>query len=120
MGTPLIITDLPVLDELGCTPENSIVLDFDMSNLDVKDIYNRAGTFKFSYKQKESKWLDLLEGESTYTYVEPETVRITAVRAYYDVQRGDKLIKAGTTYETTRERAEKIIGMGYAKYYEGD
>ena len=38
LGTPIIVTPLLMLDELGATSKNSIVLDFDMSNVDVHEM----------------------------------------------------------------------------------
>ena len=84
LGTPLIVTRLPVLDDLGANDTNAIILDFDMSNLDVDEIYEKAGTFKFEYKQKPNKWLELIKGKSTYTYIEPTTISIQATLDYTD------------------------------------
>ena len=40
MGKPLIITKLPVLEELGVNESNAKILEFDMSNLDIDDLWN--------------------------------------------------------------------------------
>jgi len=40
LGKPLIITKLPILDEFGINESNSKILEFDMSNLDIDDLWN--------------------------------------------------------------------------------
>lgn len=115
LGTPVIVTPLLMLDEMGATPENSIVLNFDMSNVDVQRIYEKAGTFHFDYKPKPDKWLDLLTGKSTYKYIEPEYTKIQAIARYRDTQL-NKVIDAGEVYKVTKERANIIVNSGMAIY----
>ncbi len=116
LGTPLVITKLPILNELGCTDKNSIVVDFDMSNLDVEEIYKKAGTFKFSYKPHENKWLDLLQGESTYEYKE---VPLKALIRYFDIEL-NREIMVGEIYTSPEYRAKLIVDAKFAEYFEGD
>ncbi|MDV3426947.1 MAG: glycosyltransferase [Bacillota bacterium] len=40
MGKPVIVTKLPVLEEFGVNKSNAKILDFDMSNLNVEDLWN--------------------------------------------------------------------------------
>lgn len=115
LGTPLIITRLPILGELGCNETNSIVLDFDMSNLDVKKIYEQAGNMKFTYKQKPDKWTELLPGKSDYTFTPPSKLEIVVLAPYFDVVL-NKWMKRGERYYTTPDRAEIIVSNGYARY----
>ena len=105
-----------MIDELGCTEENSFVIDFDLSNLDVKKIYEKAGKLTFKYEPKENKWLDILTGKSTYHYEAPNLVSIKVTKRYFDTVLDGRLMEVGTVYEVPEERAEKIINMGYAKY----
>ena len=37
---PMIITKLPILDEMGINESNAKILEFDMSNLDIEDLWN--------------------------------------------------------------------------------
>lgn len=112
LGTPLIITRLPITEELGCTENNSFIIDFNLSNLDVNKIYEKAGTFNFKYKQKETKWLDLLQGESNYEY---KLVPLEATVRYFDIEL-NREIKVGEIYEAPDYRAKLIVGANYAKY----
>jgi len=115
LGTPVIVTPLLMLDELGATPENSIVVNFDMSNVDVQSIYEKSGMFHFEYKPKPDKWLDLLTGKSTYKYVEPEYVKIRASMRYVDTVL-NRTVEAGEVYAVTKERANLIVNKGMASY----
>lgn len=105
LGTPIIVTPLLMLDEMGADSTNSIILDFDMSNVDVKEIYQKAGTFKFKYEPKTDGWLKLLEGKSNYEYTE---VTVRALCAYYDVCLSKK-IEPGQIYEVSKERAKTLV-----------
>lgn len=104
LGTPLIITPLLMLDELGVTQENSIVLDFDMQNVDVNSIYQKAGKFKFKYSKKPDGWLELLPDPSDYSYT---PVKVRVIRAFHDIQLGIK-VEAGEEYEVSEERARTL------------
>ena len=111
LGTPIIVTPLLMLDEIGANPKNSIVLDFDMSNVNVQEIYNKAGTFKFKYEKKPDGWLDLLQGTSDYEYV---TVKVKALRTYFDMYLNTK-IEAGTEYEVSSERAKILTDKKFVE-----
>lgn len=66
-GVPVIVTPFSVIDELEINNTNSIIVDFNMNNVDVLDIYNRAGTFDFEYKPKTGDWRKLMSpGKGTY------------------------------------------------------
>ena len=114
IGTPLIITRLPMLPDLGTNDENSIVLDFDMSNLNVQKIYERAGTFNFEYKPKPDGWLKLLKGKSTYVYSAPKLFKVKAIINFYDMEL-NRDITMGEVYEVPLERAEFLISKKAVK-----
>lgn len=40
MGKPLIVTKLSILEEFGINKSNAKILNFDMSNLDIEDLWN--------------------------------------------------------------------------------
>ena len=115
LGTPLLITKLPVLSELGANETNSIILDFDMSNLDVREIYNRAGKFKFKYEPKKSEWLSLLSGPSSYT--PPTTVTVQATLKYRDVVL-NRVVNQGELIEVDEDRAKTLVDNKVAIYME--
>ena len=66
LGTPVIVTDCPVFKEIGVKDGiNGWICDFDMSNIDVKKIYNTP--LKFSYEPPKDTWgEELVKGKPTY------------------------------------------------------
>lgn len=115
LGTPLIITKLPILSELGANETNSIALDFDMSNLDVREIYNRAGKFKFKYEPKKSEWLSLITGEASYT--PPATVKVQVTVRYKDMLL-NRIVSQGEVLEVDEDRAKLLVEANVAIYME--
>ena len=111
LGTPIIVTPLLMLDELGATSKNSIVLDFDMSNVDIQEIYKRAGTFKFKYEPKPDGWLKLMQGESTYEYT---AVTVRATQKYYDLVLS-KAVQVDDVFDVSSERAKILIDHGFVE-----
>jgi len=112
LGTPVITTRLGILNEINVNDTNAIILDFDLSNLNVYEIYDKLGTFNIDYKPKKTKWLNVLQGESDY--MPPKYVDILALQKYIDVEE-DREIKPGEIYDVREERADKIVGLGYAE-----
>lgn len=56
---PLIITKLPILEEFGINKNNSKILEFDMSNLDIDDLWNIP---KVNWHEPVSKeWEDIMK-----------------------------------------------------------
>jgi len=66
VGTPVIVSDLPVFKELGIKHGiNGWVFNADMSNIDVEEIYNKKLTFK--YEPPKDTWGDeLAKGKKEY------------------------------------------------------
>lgn len=58
LGIPLICTRLPILDEFGINKTNSKIIDFDMSNLDVEDLWNIP---RFKWQEPISKEWDFMK-----------------------------------------------------------
>lgn len=66
VGTPVIVSDLPVFKELGIkNGVNGWIFNSDMSNLDVEKIYNTKLTFK--YEPPKDTWgEELVKGKKEY------------------------------------------------------
>lgn len=111
LGTPVIVTPLLMLDELGADKTNSIVVDFDMANVDVEEIYKKAGTLKFKYEPKPDGWLKLIpeKGEYKYTLV---SVKVTA--DYFDTAL-NKRMSVGDIVEVSNERAKILADNNVAE-----
>lgn len=59
LGIPLIVTRLPILEEFGINESNAKILDFDMSNLDIDDLWNVPFV---NWKEPVSKeWEDIMK-----------------------------------------------------------
>ena len=98
LGKPLIITRLPILDEFGINDSNAKILEFDMSNLDIDDLWN-IPTVK-DWKEPISKeWEEIMKkrvfreryNEPKYTE-DPiaKTIEIKAVKKIKEVKNGTK------------------------------
>ena len=112
-GTPVICTKCPVFKEIGLKDrENCFLLDFDMNNIPIEDIYNTY--LDFTYEPKKDNWDKLLIPGKT-TYNPNKKVKIKIIKAYYDTElQEDK--KPQDIVETNMVRAELIVSMGYARY----
>ena len=67
VGTPVIITDVDAFKEIGVNKNNGFILNLDMTNVPIKEIYEKAGKFNFKYDPPKDNWNKLLiPGESNY------------------------------------------------------
>lgn len=106
VGTPVIVTDLPVFKELGLTKKNSIKLPLDMSNIPVNAI--RKPLKDFNYKPRADRWDKILApGPSTYADDKNEPVMLKCICPYYDMQLMQDM-NYGDEFETNRERADLL------------
>ena len=81
LGTPVIVTDMPVMKEIGVVDGlNGFILDFNLSNLNIDKIYK--GLPKFEYKPKEDNWGKFLEkGKSNYKEeIELKNYKVKVIR----------------------------------------
>lgn len=58
LGVPVIVTKLPILEEFNVNKSNAKILDFDMSNLDIDDLWNIP---KFKWSEPISKEWDFMK-----------------------------------------------------------
>jgi len=82
LGTPVIVTECPVFEELGVeNGKNGFIVDFDMKNVPIKEIYK--GLPKFEYKPKESNWDEfLVKGKSTYKEEQEKMLKVRAIKYF--------------------------------------
>ncbi|HHX71277.1 MAG TPA: glycosyltransferase [Gallicola sp.] len=108
VGTPVITTNLPVLKEIGVNENNSFILDFNMSNLDVDKIYEKADKFNFTYTPPKSEWeKEITKKKSTYKEELEKMKKIKALQNYTDTVLNKNIVK-GEEYIVDNERAEVI------------
>lgn len=106
VGTPVIVTDCPVYEELGIKDgEHGFILDFDMKNVPIDKIYK--GLPKFVYKSPVDKW-DINEKSD---YDANEKVRLIPLKDLDDIETGDHYVK-GVPFETVRWRANHMLDAG--------
>lgn len=112
---PVIVTPVPVFKELKVNEENSIILNFDCSNLD--EVINKIQTkkFNFTYKAPKDNWDQLLApGESQYQKELNMMCVVAATSAYQTYRLEDKNLEkipeAGEKWITTLERALFLDG----------
>ena len=87
LGTPVIVTDLPVYKELGLNKDNSIIVNLALTDFNVNDIKKK----EFTYTPPKDNWESHLPTKKTYN---PDEIVITHVlRRYTDLILGRKLEK---------------------------
>lgn len=113
---PVIVTPVPVFKELKINEKNSIILNFDCSNLD--EVINKIQTkkFNFTYKAPEDNWKQLLApGESQYQKELNMMCVVSATSAYQIHHLEDKNLgripEAGDKWITTLDRALFLDGQ---------
>lgn len=85
VGTPVLVTDLPVYKELGLNENNSIKYS---DNLDVNELLKK---FNFTYEVPKDNWNKYLKGDSEY---DPnELIEVKATITYTDLFLNKKLNK---------------------------
>lgn len=116
VGTPVIVTDIPVFKEIGVNENNGFILDFDLSNVSVEKIYK--GLPKFEYKPKEDNWKDILEkGKSKYKEELKMKVKVKCTRNYLDIQLAKEVTK-DDEFIVNSVRAEELVNAGVCEIIE--
>lgn len=87
LGTPVIVTDLPVYKELGLNEENSITIPLMFNDFDTNELHDRS----FTYKPPKDNWSKYLP--TTKTYNPKEIVKVKALHKYKDIFLNKRLLK---------------------------
>lgn len=111
VGTPVIVTDLPVFKELKLNKSNSIILNLDMSNVDVEQIYNSK--FDFKYTPPKSNWDKYLDNNSDY---DPnKRIYVKPLIKFTDIELKKGVSPITRAYPVSVQRAEDLIGKRFVK-----
>ena len=114
VGTPVIVTDVPVFKEIGVNNKNGFILDFDLSNVPIDEIYK--GLPKFEYKPKKDTWDELLvPGKSVYQKDLKTMVKVQCVKDYFDMELNKTITVDDEPYKVSKVRAEELIENEVAK-----
>lgn len=112
VGTPVIVTDMPVMKEIGVTKSNGFILDFDLKNVPVKEIYESNLTFK--YTPKKDTWDKILaKGKTTY---KPYKVRATKEYEQRNISDSELGFKPNEGYEFIVEEERFKVLSGENEY----
>ena len=112
LGTPVIVTRLPVFDELGIEHgKHGFLVGAELDDVPLDAI--RKGIRRVKWTAPADRWGELLaEGRSTYSN---KGVRIRITADYFDL-RMKRSVEAGTVLTVSQWRAEQIIDAGLAEY----
>lgn len=112
LGTPVIITDIPVFNEIGCNESNSIKLNLNMTNVDIDEILK--GKKPFKYNPPKSNWGKYLDNNSKYN--PNNIIDVKVIRKYTDVELGKKLLR-GDIKPMSKLRASILEAKGLVEWY---
>lgn len=116
VGTPVIVTKCPVFAELGVNRANGFTLDFDLKKVPLQAIYR--GLKPFTFEPEEDRWSEILSpGESTYQSDLNTTVRIKAIKPYWDMLE-KRFVEYGEMYEVSMARGQYIVDNDCAAFAE--
>lgn len=111
VGTPVIVTDIPVAAEQGVVNgKTGFILPFDMSDIPVAAIYK--GLRKFTYTPRESHYETVLaKGKAKYADDHKGMVTVQARCRYNDLVLG-RVVSVNEVFDVKPERADVLIGKG--------
>ncbi len=114
VGTPVIVTDIPVAAEQGVVNgKTGFILPFDMSEVPVDAIYK--GLKKFICTPRESHYETVLaKGKAKYEDAHKGMVTVQVRMRYNDLELG-RLVEKGESIDVKPERADVLIGKGLAE-----
>lgn len=116
LGKPVIVTRLPVLNEINVNESNAIILDFDMKDIPIEKIRN-IRDFKVNYTPPKSEWDKfLVEGEGKEK-IKLKTFLMEANEKWLE---GGGIIcpelgrvpNPGDRFEVSEERAKALVSKG--------
>ena len=114
VGTPVIVTDVPVFKEIGVNKNNGFILDFNLDNVPIKEIYK--GLPSFTYTPKKDNWDKFLApGESVYKKELNTMVKVKCIKNYYDTELLENKTINDNPYKVSKVRAEELIDNNVAE-----
>ena len=110
VGTPVIVTDIPVATEQGVVNgKTGFILPFDMSEIPVDAIYK--GLRKFAYAPRESHYETVLAKGKAKVDERKGIVTVQARVRYNDLELG-RVVDKGDAIDVKPERADVLITKG--------
>lgn len=121
LGTKIICTPLPMLDEIGFEEgKHGYKVPFDLADVDVTKFINKKSKKSSTYDNKNTelvnKWRKLLGNTKPQQKYDPDKsfkyVKVTT--KYYDIAL-KKELQIGDTVKMSKERADIVCGKGYGR-----
>ena len=108
LGVPVIVRDLPIWKEIGLKDrENCFILNFDMSDIPVEEIYK--GLKEFKYTPPKSDWDKYLDNKGEY---DPEKeVEVTPLCRFWDIEEKEWREK-GKSFKCCEKRKNRLTDLG--------
>ena len=111
VGTPVIVTDMPVMHEIGVKHgKNGFILKHDLSNFDANKIYN--SNLKFTYEPKDSTWIKYINTDKKNLNTTKYLVKATSAykkKNIIDSELG-YIPNPGTEFIVSEERLFILLG----------
>ena len=119
VGTPVIVTPCPVLEEIGVKEGvNGFYVPFDMDDIPVKEIYESH--LKFDYKAPADNWKDILApGKSSYQQDLRTMINVEVTRDYFDMEKM-VFIKKDSVLQVNKIRAQELVDAKVAEIIEDE
>lgn len=115
LGTPVIVTDLPVYKEIGLTTKNSIKVPLDMSKIPTDKIAKGLPEMPIpEYKAKKDAWSELL-GDTKSTYEKGKPQYVQPVKKFLDLNLNRIVSRSDKPYLVAYERAVELADKGLAQ-----
>lgn len=114
LGVPIICTDMPILKEIGVNNQNSYILDMDMSQINVNEIYNKIPKV-LNYQEPKcliDKYIDKVK--SNYEEERKMKYKVEALETYK--KRGirdsslNRIPEPGEAFEVNKDRLDVLLG----------
>lgn len=117
VGTPVIVTDCPSFHEIGIrNNENGFIVDFDLKQVNYKDIYKKH--LKFKYEPPEDIYNKLLaKGENIYIDKLKNKVKVICIKKYFDEELNEEKRIIDKPYYIDKIRAKELLKKNIIKIY---
>lgn len=107
LGTGCIVREMPIWEEIGLKDrENSFILNFDMSDIPVMEIYK--GLKPFKYEPPKSDWGKYLDNNGKYDA--NRLVDVKCKKSYTDIKLGE-FIPKDKEYKVTEKRKNYLTDL---------
>lgn len=117
LNTPVIVTPIPCFDEMGVeNGKNGYILDFDMENIRVFDIYNKIPEFK--YVPFENEWEDkIIKINSNYKEEIKMKYLVKALINFNDLEANKRRV-VNEEFECSKTRCDYLLEHNAIKVIE--